>query len=457
MKKKIVLYIMLFVFYPLFLYSQAPDTLWTHKYGGDSTEIAGSVLQTDDGGFVICGNTHSYGQGTPTYDNVYLVKIDENGDTLWTRVYEKPCDYAGYSSQKTDDGGFIIAGSVGLSGNHDGFLIKTDSLGDTLWTRIYPKEADDGFNCVQNVSALDSGFIMTGVCNDTLGGMHDIYLVRTDSLGIVLWSQTFNNAVFEGGYSVQQVNDGGFIIYGWTYGNSADCYLIKTDANGDTIWTRIFGGLSTEYGRCVQQTADGGYIMAGYSASFGPGDYDIYIVKTDSLGDMQWEKNYGGQGDQYCTAIRQTNDGGYICAGTTSDYYGNTWDAYVVKLTANGDSIWTIVLGLGGSRAESFYDIQITADGGYIAAGYAFSYGLTDMYVARISPDTLKILEKASISKTQILSYPTIICGPLLVPDGKNYRVFDIAGRTVLPDKIKTGIYFLEVEGVITKKFVKVR
>ncbi len=455
--RSIILYTSLIALCPLLLIAQAPDTLWTRKYGGDSTEVASSVQQTNDEGYVICGITYSYGQGTPSYDNVYLIKTDIFGDTLWTRVYENPYSYEAYSMQQTNDMGFIIAGSVGLFPDKDGFLIKTDSLGDTLWTRIYTRTGRDYFSCVQQVSASiiwPPGYIMVGVCEDTAGG---IYLVRTDSLGIMFWSKSIGSSASDGGKSIQQTTDGGFIIGGSISGNYDDCYLVKTGSNGDTLWTRTFGGSSSDYIECVQQTLDGGYIIGGRTASFGPGDYDVYTVKTDSLGNELWEKNYGGEGDQYCAVVRQTVDSGYVCAGLTTDYWGNAVDAYIIKLDASGDSIWTIVLGLSGSRGESFNDIQLTSDGGYIAAGWAGSYGLVDLYVAKIAPDTLGIEEQGNVSEQQTGNGATIIYGPLQLPEGKNCKVFDITGRVVMPDKIKPGIYFIQVDGKITQKVIKIK
>ena len=227
------------------LTSIAPaQTSWWRTYGGTSSDLAGCVQQTEDGGYIITGCTYSFGPGTPTYPNVYLIKTNIQGDTLWTRVYGGANIDAGNSVRQTSDGGYIIAGYTYSYGNGSGdvYLIKTNGSGDTVWTRAYGGTSDDG------------------------------------------------------GSSVRQTADGGYIIAGTTYSFGAggyDVYLIKTNASGDTLWTRTYGGTGDDEGESVQQTADGGYIIAGYTSSFGPGTPDstnVYLIKTDSLGNVGIEE-----------------------------------------------------------------------------------------------------------------------------------------------------------------------
>ena len=173
------------------------------------------------------------------------------------------------------------------------------------------------------------------------------------------------------GYSVQQTTDGGYIIAGFTKsfgsGNS-DVYLVKTDSAGDTLWTKVYGGIDEDVANYVQQTGDGGYIVAGYTYSFGAGVQDIYVLRTNSTGDTLWTKTYGGIDYDWAYHVEQTNDGGYIIFGTTSDFSGTSVKAYAIKTDPSGTPVWSKTYfnntGCWG------YSARQTSDGGYIFSGY---------------------------------------------------------------------------------------
>jgi hypothetical protein len=167
----------------------------------------------------------------------------------------------------------------------DFYLIKTDSSGDTLWTRTYGgDDIDEGFSVQQTA---DGGYVIAGVTESFGAGDMDVYLIKTDSSFDTLWTRTYSGEGDDHGYSVQQTDDGGYVIAGFTESFGAgeeDVYLIKTDSSGDTLWTRTYGGVGFDYGRSVQQTEDGGYVIAGYTNSFGAGGADVYLIKTDPDG-----------------------------------------------------------------------------------------------------------------------------------------------------------------------------
>jgi len=208
------------------------------------------------------------------------------GDTLWTRTYGGIYDDAAYSVDQTTDGGYICAGWTVSFGGLDFYLVKTDASGDTQWTRIYDHDGDNEAYSAQQTT--DGGYIIAGW---TVG--MNFYLVKTDAGGNTLWTRTYGGSMSDWAYSVQQTTDGGYIIAGFTYsfgaGNS-DCYLVKTNADGDTLWTRTYGGSFNDEAYSVQQTTDGGYIIAGRTGSFGAGYSDIYLVKTDAGGDTLWTR-----------------------------------------------------------------------------------------------------------------------------------------------------------------------
>jgi hypothetical protein len=308
------------------------DTLWTRTFGGSEYDPGFSVRQTTDEGYIVAGSTRSYGAGT---SDIYLVKTDSGGDTLWTSTFGGNAYDAGYSVQQTNDGGYVVAGytySYG-AGGADVYLIKTDSSGDTLWTKTYGKqEWEYGFSVLQTT---DEGYIIAGFTDSYSPGWDDVYLIKTDSSGDTLWTKNYGGTDHDVGYSVQQTTDGGYIVAGSTesYGaGGEDVYLIKTDSSGNTLWTKTFGGSQYDCGCSVQQTTDGGYIVAGYTESYGAGGSDVYLIKTDSSGNTLWTKTIGGPDNDPGESIQQTIDGGYIIAGCTVSYGAGNSDFYLIKL-----------------------------------------------------------------------------------------------------------------------------
>jgi hypothetical protein len=199
------------------------------------------------------------------------------------------------------------------------------------WQKTYGGTKDDVGLSVEQTS--DGGYIIAG---STKGP--DVYLVKTDASGNLLWQKTYGGGGYDIGYSVKQTSDGGYIIAGMTssFGvGGVDVYLVKTDASGNLLWQKTYGGGGYDIGNSVQQTSDDGYVIAG-SISFGAGDLDVYLLKTDSSGKQLWQRNYGGAGYDIGNSVQQTSDGGYIIAGSTSSFGSAIRYVYLVKTDASG-------------------------------------------------------------------------------------------------------------------------
>jgi len=362
------------------LFAQAPDTLWTRTYGGSALDHAHCVQQTIDGGYIVAGSSRSFGNGN---SDAYVVKTNTNGDTIWTRRYGgDDCDGA-QSIQQTLDGGYIIGiQTLSFAPTERIYLVKIDSQGDTLWTKLYNYQY---VSSVQETS--DSGYVITGHADPS---SFDVLLIKTDAYGDTLWTKMYGGTADDQANAIYQTLDGGYIVTGYTQsfgaGNS-DVYLIKTDMNGDTIWTQTYGGTSSESGYSVIQDSEGGYIIAASTTSFGGGSGDAYLIKTDSLGDTIWTKAYGGTDSDLTYSVKETIDGNYVFAGQTFSFGAGHTDVWLIKVNEYGDTVWTKTF--GGSNADIGECVAQTIDGGYIIAGgtYSFGDGDGDFYLIKTEPD----------------------------------------------------------------------
>jgi hypothetical protein len=367
--------------------AQPPDTLWTRTFGGSGTDEGESVQQTSDGGYIITGCRDLV---LWTTGDIWLIKTNSNGDTMWTRTFGGSRLDWGYSVQQTSDGGYIITGytnSYGLEWG-DVWLIKTDSEGYMLWNHTFgssPSE-DRGYSVQQTT---DGGYIIVGYTSSYGAGGGDIWLIKTNSNGDTLWTRTFGGSSSDYGYCVQQTNDGGYIIVGLTHSYGAgqsDVWLIKTDSSGDSLWTRTFGGSSYDYGYSVQQTSDGGYIIVGYTSSYGAGNGDVWLIKTNADGGTLWTRTFGGSNYDEGYSVQQTTDGGYIIAGEigTNPLY---FDVCLIKTDPLGILQWRRTF--GGSSNDVGHSVQQTSDGGYVITGWTSSYGAGsgDVWLIRLAAE----------------------------------------------------------------------
>jgi len=282
-------------------------------------------------------------------------------------------DDVGNSVQQTNDGGYIITGhtrSYG-AGLYDVWLIKTDASGNQLWDRTFGGSNYDVGNSVKQIN--DGGFIITGYTFSFSVGISDVWLIRTDANGNKLWDKTFGGRGYDTGLSVQQTDDYGFIITGIYEIGSRSIILIRTDSNGNKLWDKIFGGTGSDEGYSVQQTSDGGYIITGCTDSYGAGLYDVWLIKTDAGGNKLWDKTFGGSNHDCGYSVQQTSDGGFIITGRTFSYGVGSYDVWLIRVDSNGNKLWDKTF--GGTGSDIGYSVQQTSDRGYIITGCTYSYG----------------------------------------------------------------------------------
>ena len=309
---------------------------WARNYGGVNQETASSVALTQDGGYILCGYTNSYGAG---FDDIYVIRTDSVGGVVWAKVFGSPGSERGHEVIATNDGGFVVVGGTyGFgAGSMDAYLLKLDLNGNVEILKAYGGAGyDEAFSVIQT---NDGGFGLTGSMSSFGAGGEDIYFIRTDSKGDVIWSRTYGGDLWDRASSIEQTSDGGYIIAGFTESFAMmkhyvlQCYLLKVDSIGVPQWSKAFGKMNSEnIAHDVIQSADGGYCVAGYSGHF-TGDYRAYVVKTDASGDLEWSKIQGEGTLNTFEAVAQTYDGGFVMGG-----YTNGLGALTEMWLSRGDS-----------------------------------------------------------------------------------------------------------------------
>ncbi len=322
-----------------------PVVAWSALYGGEGAEEMESIIRTSDGGLVIAGSSDSFGDGDT--GDAWILKLNGDGQVLWQRTYGGADDESLLDIRQTPDGGFIAAG----------------------WT--------------QSFGAAQA----------------DVWVVRLDAQGDVLWSKTYGGAGVEQAWSVALTGDGGYVVAGGTtsFGaGAADYWVLRLDGAGDIIWQKTFGGPQDDGGGGdyaefvvrVLMDRDGNYVVAGESASFGAGETDIWMLKLNPKGEILWQKSYGGEYEDSMWSFAETADGGFIVPGVSvsfsPDVSGDTW---VLRLNPDGAIRWQKLFGLAGYWDEAL-SVGATRDGGAVIGAY-YEEGTTDwdMILLRVDQD----------------------------------------------------------------------
>ncbi len=391
---------------------------WNRTYGGSAHDGARSVIQTVDGGFALVIYTEYIVQGFYTGTDTWLVKTDHQGEPQWNRTYGA-ADKA-LAVVQTVDKGFALAGftesyKVGFK---DGLLMKTDASGMIQWNRTFGSPTDDWAEAI--IQTADGGFALIGV-TISYGAVLDAWLVKTDTDGYTQWNLTYGGPAYDWAEAIIQTTDGGFVFAGYSeyyaasYYTNTDVWLVKTDLRGVPQWNRTYGGSGKDEVSAVIQTTDGGFALVGSTSSYGTGLDDFWLVKTDPRGIVQWNRTYGGTACDEASSIIQTADGGFALAGYTVSNEVGFKDVWLVKTDASGMIQWNCTC--GGPADDWASTVIQTVDGGFVLAGYTYSYGVgySDAWLVKLVPipetyltilETTPITLETNLSTTQT-SLPT--------------------------------------------------
>ena len=426
------------VFFFLFttVFAQAPVLQWQKSLGGTNQEYGYCIKQTNDGGYIVVGESYSSPGGMITnnygdYD-CWVVKLDDAGAVQW----QKNLGGSGYDRanavQQTADGGYIIVGMTssnnfdisGHYGSFDCWVVKLGSTGVIEWQKpLGGSSVEEGYSIQQTT---DGGYILCGYTSSTNGAVTTGpggWIVKLNSTGTIQWQKSIGNYM----NCIQQTTDGGYVAAGYTNGplGNTDYHIVKLNPSGTTQWQKYYGGTSIDSAEYIEQTTDGGYIVAGTSDSSNTnvtnnnGSDDYWLLKLNSLGELQWQKALGGSTYDYGKSVHQTSDGGFITCGYTYSTNGmvtgnhGSADYWVVKLDNLGSVVWQKTL--GGSGTDWGRSIQQTTDGGYIVAGSTGSYdgdvtiqyGDRDFWVVKLNPDNLSTTDFSDVNRVTFFPNPT--------------------------------------------------
>lgn len=368
------------------LFETRAQDLFADTYGGTGYEYAYSFVQTSDGGYIFCGPSDTSSAGLLDF---WIVKLDASGNVSWQKTYGYSGDEVPNSIRQTTDGGYIVAGrttSFDQTNQMDAWVIKLDGRGNRVWQKTFGKYGgyDAAYCAVQNG---EGGYYVAGWTNSYGAGGFDFWVLKLDPDGALLWEKAIGGTSADTPYSCCLSADGGVVVAGGgTVGAGGyDFWFVKLDSSGNVVWQKAYGGTSSDLAMCVSPAADGGFIAAGRTESYGAGGVDFWVMKLDSSGGLEWQRTYGGSSTDWAFAVTQVAGGGYVVAGRT-DSFGTGTDAWILKLNSTGGIEWQ--RNYGGAGFEYAYSASETGDGSYLIGGVigSFGQGSYDAMILKIHP-----------------------------------------------------------------------
>jgi len=316
---------------------------WARTYGGWEGDIPYSLAVTSDGGYIVAGDTSSYGAGDADF---WVVKLDERGRLQWDNSYGGTGLEECRGILQTSDGGYAAAGRTESFGVGEGgamWALKLDASGAVQWQKTY---AGGGGSAL--AAGHGGGVVMGGTTTGFGAEGSDAWVVKVDDSGAIEWQQRYGGAQNEVLYSIQQTSDGGYVFAGWTssWGAGwADFWVTKVDGSGGVTWSKTYGGADGDDARWISEVPAGGYIVTGWTVSFGAGNADLWLLRLDASGNVQWQNTYGGSADERGFGVSAASDGGFSVAGRTASFGAGNADMWVLRLDSSGAVQWQKTFG----------------------------------------------------------------------------------------------------------------
>ncbi|MCW4050851.1 MAG: hypothetical protein NWE89_14060 [Candidatus Bathyarchaeota archaeon] len=355
---------------------------WERNYGIDREEVMYRIREMDDGGFLCLGYryaTSGYGK------DMYIVRTDYDGRVLWENQYGGRDHDFGYAILRARDGNFVTIGSTSTSTSYDRdvFIVKFGYNGNLIWEReVRSSGYDEAYSAVRSTTG---DMFIAGSTSQTMHHIGDAMLMKTDPNGNLLWRKKYGGILEEDFRSIIATPDGGYLLAGMSqsYGNmNDDVFLVKTDSDGKLLWNKTYGGDGNDRANEIIKCSDGNYLMIGSSDSFTNGEHDIYLVKVDFEGNQIWDTYYGGDGDDFGNSAIEDRDSNIIVTGTTFSYGAGSADAFVMKIDTNGEE--QLFETVGSVHYDSSNTIVSSFGKEYVLGGH-IGVHVNDFYLVKFS------------------------------------------------------------------------
>jgi len=418
-----------------------PLLIWQNALGGSNFDHFGEATITSDGQILLVGSTRSLDGDVSNVNNtawsdIWVVKLDADSNLIWETTFGGTYHDAARSVCEASDGGFVIGGQTksndgDVSGNHgdfDAWVVKIDAQGNLIWQNALGGSAEDRISSI--IETSDGNIVVganvasfDGDVTSNHGGF-DCWIVKLDPTGNIIWKQCYGGSTNDYVEWIQETADNGLIVAGTTYSNdgdvsynngASDCWVFKLDELGNLIWDRPLGGSQIDYGKAVSEMYNGDFIVVGESnstdldVSNNIGDYDIWVVRLDALGNIVWDKNFGGSDHDSARTIFVEDNNDILIGGSTESDDGDVtgfngyWDLWLLKIDLFGNLLWQKAL--GGSDSDGLLSVVSSPDIGIIVAGYVDSsdgdvtghHGDSDAWVVKISEDYARINGKVFV------------------------------------------------------------
>ncbi|MGD0027838.1 MAG: hypothetical protein ABSC91_02755 [Candidatus Bathyarchaeia archaeon] len=347
----------------------ARELAWEKTFGGTGDDRAFYIVKSGDGGFLVVGSSTSFDRGK-TF--AWIVRIDQDGNMLWNRTYEERDGSEFRSAIRTDDGFVLVGNAFSSSGDEDGWIVKIDEQGNVLWNLTVGSKETAKFSSAAETS---DGFILVGLTYSMGRNASDAWAVKIDTSGEVLWNKTYGGNGDNAFRAAVATDKNEYVCAGYTnsIGNGDyDVWLVKIDGNGTLQWSTTYGGVESDMGYALAVTRDG-YVIAGETHSFGNGDAKAFVVKTDLNGKLLWQRAYGGEQFDSIDSIIPSSSGGYVVAGFTFSFGKGQRDFWIFSIDDSGNVLWSRTQGREGF--EEAYSIVEVAKDRFVVAGWTNSIG----------------------------------------------------------------------------------
>ncbi|TFF93607.1 MAG: hypothetical protein EU543_03255 [Promethearchaeota archaeon] len=402
------------------------DIIWNNAYGGPGIEYTESIIRTSDSGYALLGRTNS----TPSGDyDLFILKTDNNGNQLWNLTLGNPYDDFGYQIVECPNSDLVILGDQQYNSNdwaYDIYLARIDNTGTILrWNYTFGSS---------NSQELGRSLFLTNNSHFLIGGVYpisglesELWLIRTNSFGAHLWNKTYGgnetDRIFQNNLVLECDNEdivmGGYTI---SFGSGqSDVWLIKTDSFGNIIWNKTYGGSELDRPQMISECEDGGFIVCANTNSYGQGDLDLWVIKTDSLGNLIWNITFGGETCDEGRSIIEMDDGGFLISGSTTKFGSGNGGLWLVKVDQSGDLLWET--GFGESQGELCKSMCLENQTCLVFTGKTEKNGNEDVWLIKINLNLIESGENG-IPGYCLLGFSLILAILFITPKVKKLTHF---------------------------------